>query len=304
MMLNNAQALEGSYLEYRPLTKACQSRIKRSGLKMDKGQKFGMPVVSLARKKRDLEQNFSLVYEIYREKGYISRPRPHKMFFSIYSLLPETTHISVRRNLATISNLTHVPDTKEFGLPMDSIYKRELDLIRSKGRKIAELSALATPCRFRWRNIFLYQIQAVYWYALYRGIDDICIVVNPRHKKFYTSLFPFEELGPVRHYPRVNAPAVGLRGRVYEALDYMMKISDLICSDAPFYKWLYRVEQSLQKSLRGKTPARDHQLVFQPVRLDSGSVHHFLSLEPSILSGLNRVQKKMLENAYPGLSLC
>ncbi len=301
-MFDNTRILGGNPNEYKTRTDY-KTRIIRSGLSIDKDQKFEAPAIRFVECSSELEKNFSLVYRTYMEKGFIPNHKSNEMSFSIYSLLPETTHISVRKNRETISNLTKITDTREFGLPMDDIYKPELNRIRKKGRKIVELSALATPAKFRWRNIFLHQIQAVYWYALYQGVDDICLVVNPRHKKYYTCMFPCEELGPVRHYSRVNAPAVGLRARVYEALDSMMKISSHLSSGIPFYKRLHQAAQNVFKPGHRFGPAPGLQLLLQPNMLNARSVRHFIKLDPKIIEGINAFQKKMLERAYPGLSL-
>ncbi len=50
-----------------------------------------------------------------------------------------------RTYLTVISTLTQIFDSELFGLPMDVLYKGELDTLRGQGRNITELSALAPP---------------------------------------------------------------------------------------------------------------------------------------------------------------
>jgi len=256
-----------------------------------------------AASRSELEQAFSLVYESYRKKGFVPEKKDHGMFFSLYSLLPGTIHVMIRVHQEIVSNLSAVPSSKCFGLPMDAIYKDELDQLRSQGRKVVELSALATSGKHRRQNIFLYQIQALYWYFIYQGVDDICVTVNPRHKDYYMHMFPFEEIGPVRHYDRVNAPAVGLRARVYESLECMIRIGNDLDLDRPFYRYLYelagetsRIKKEICLGSGGM------QLVLMRNGVNSEALRYFLNLDPDILQGLSRAQLDILEKFSPGLS--
>ncbi len=249
----------------------------------------------------ELEKAFSLVYASYQQKGFIPEPKEHGMFFSIYSLLPGTIHVMIRENQKkVISNLSAIPSSGTFGLPMDSIYKSELDRLRSRGRKVVELSALATSKKHRMHNIFLYQIQALYWYFIYNGVDDICVTVNPRHKGYYMRMFPFEELGPVRHYSRVNAPAVGLRARVYESLECMVRMANSLDLDRPFYRYLYELAGEKKTRKEIYLDSGDLQLVLLRNSLNGNALRYFLSLDPDIVKELNWTQIMSLENICPG----
>jgi hypothetical protein len=187
---------------------------------------------------------------------------------------------------------------------MDTIYKPELDEHRAQGKHIVELSALATPAKHRWRNIFLYLVQVMYWYSVYAGVDEICIAVNPRHERFYRSLFPFEDLGPKRHYPRVDALAVGLRASVCTSLEHMTRICQDLEFDTPLSSYFQKFDA--QKPLEpGLDSSQEDtlQLWVLPNRLSSDVVQHFISLDPTILQGLSPKQQDFLLQVYPGLLL-
>ena len=113
--------------------------------------------------------------------------------------------------------LTQVTDTKTHGLPMDRIYCAELNALRRKGRKIAELCALVTSSNLRWKNLFMQMSRIIYQHALCSGIDDFCIMVNPKHVGFYKLIFLFEPLGSEKHYPALGVPAVALRADLNKA---------------------------------------------------------------------------------------
>lgn len=250
----------------------------------------------------ELEKAFNLVYQAYSKKGFVPDQKPHNMLFSIYSLLPGTVHVMVRSSRCILSNLTAIPSSKVFGLPMDAVFKPELDGLRAEGRTLVELSALATREEYRFRDIFLYQIQALYWYFIYHGVDDICITVNPRHKGYYMQMFPFLELGPVRYYPRVNAPAVGLRGNVSDALERMMLVDNSLDLNMPLHHCFYELcGMQEQKKEINLGSGGDMQLLLMYNQLSSEALSYFLDLEPGIVQGLNSDQSSILRSIYPDI---
>ncbi|WP_150112193.1 N-acyl amino acid synthase FeeM domain-containing protein [Desulfonatronovibrio hydrogenovorans] len=276
-------------------------RIKRSGLHNQDLLDLDRPAVKFAETREELEKAFSLVYQIYLQKKFITEPKPHQMLYSIYSLLPDTVHIIAKSYLSVISNLTQIFDTPEFGLPMDVIYRPELDELRNQGRKIVELSALATPREHRWKNIFHYLVQVMYWYSIYKGVDDVCIAVNPRHVRYYKNLFPFKELGPVRHYPRVDAPAVALRAKVAESKDVMIKICQDLEFDTPLYSYFHDVARQSPGEKVARVLPNDFCSSKTKNGLDSNTVAYFLSKDSSLLENVTEAMKEALNSWYPGL---
>lgn len=276
-------------------------RIKYSGLKRFDLEDLEKPAIKFAETKEELEQAFALVYQVYWEKKYITEPKEHKLYFSIYSLLPETVHIIAKKYLTVISTLTEIFDTEEFGLPMDIIFKDELDSLRNQNRKIVELSALATPREYRWKNIFLYQVQVMFWYSLYKGVDDICIAINPRHVRYYMNLFPFEKLGEEKMYPRVNAPAIALRGKVEDSIEDMIEIFNALDMETPLDYYFYIMTGT--KPIKPSSIFRyDLEKVKpRPKRIDADTVAYFLEKEPSIKDKLTPIQREKLIKAYKGL---
>lgn len=278
-------------------------RIKRSGLHKSRLHNLDKPAIKFAQTRQELEQSFALVYRVYQKKGFIVGYKKHPLLYNIYSLLPQTAHIIAKSNQRVISNLTEIRDSREFGLPMDVIYKPELDSLRAQNRNIVELSALATPTEHRWQNIFLYLVQVMYWHSIYSGVDDVCIAVNPRQKSYYMHMFPFEEFGPLRHHPRVNAPAVGLRGRVYKSLDRMMRICNALEFDTPLYRYFYEIIAGQHKEEAPVNQASNFQLCIRRNFLPENAVAYFMRLDPTVVQDLSPRQKDVLQQVYPDLSL-
>jgi hypothetical protein len=104
---------------------------------------------------------------------------------------------------------------------MDALYNKELDALRSKGRKVVELGGLATESNKRWRNLVIFLCKAMFHYAAFTNVNDLCIMVNPKHVRFYNMIFLFEPFGEEKFYKAVGAPAVALRvnfDRIAESL--------------------------------------------------------------------------------------
>ena len=195
-------------------------RIRR--LKLSKVLEFdckglNSPCVKWAESHDELKQSFTLVHREYLKLGYIKQPDPSGMHFGIHNLLPETATLVVKSESKVVATLTQVTDTKTHGLPMDRIYCAELNALRRKGRKIAELCALVTSSNLRWKNLFMQMSRIIYQHALCSGIDDFCIMVNPKHVGFYKLIFLFEPLGSEKHYPALGVPAVALRADLNKA---------------------------------------------------------------------------------------
>jgi len=125
------------------------------------------------------------------------------------------------------------------GLVVDELYKAEVDELRAKGRKIAELTKLAVDESSASKSVLaaLFHIAFIYAFHIHKYTDFV-IEVNPRHALFYKRMLGFNLLGSERMCPRVGAPAVLL----HLDLDYIgQKISELggVLPPPPGEKSLY-----------------------------------------------------------------
>ncbi len=105
------------------------------------------------------------------------------------------------------------------GLPMDALFKSELDTFRKKDEHLAEVVQLAideeilAQSGMLKKNIerlrFLTSLfQAVLRSAHRAHISTLCIMVNPKHDTFYEHI-GFRTIGEEKSYPPLqNAPAV------------------------------------------------------------------------------------------------
>lgn len=214
-------------------------RMRRSKVLQFDCKGLKSPRIEWAETTEELEQAFTLVHDEYLKLGYIGAPDPSGMYFGIHNLLPQTVTLTVKSDSKVVATLTQVSDTREYGLPMDKIYRTELNELRRHGRKLAELCALVTSSKLRWKNLYMQMCRIIYNHALCSGVDDFCIMVNPKHVEFYESIFLFEKLGPEKLYPNLGVPAVALRCDLNSGKERLMEKYDTLDRDCNLYSFLH-----------------------------------------------------------------
>lgn len=108
----------------------------------------------------------------------------------------------------------------ERGLSADEAYKKELDDLRAKNRKISEITKYAIEDGFGSMQIQASIIHITYIFARYvHSCTDFVIEVNPRHIRFYKEYLGFHILGQEKYCKRVNAHSQ----LMHIELDYMAK---------------------------------------------------------------------------------
>ena len=102
-------------------------------------------------------------------------------------------------------------------LPMDQLYKTEVDILRNKKYKVAEVVQFAVDQNISKKYLSFSEASLsatplfgiVLACAKEKEVDYLCISVNPKHINFY-SLVGFQIIGDEKHYASVNAPAVAM----------------------------------------------------------------------------------------------
>jgi hypothetical protein len=271
-------------------------RIKRSALLTAKLGDIDRPAIKIAETREELLQAFGLVYAEYFRCGYITQECPSRLSFNVYNYLPQTCVFIFKSYLDVVSTLTQIFDSPLFGLPMDSLYKGELDVLRARNRQVVELSALSTPKESRWRNLMVFLCRAMFHYARYSGVNDLCIMVNPKHVNFYKTIFLFDDFGPERFYPRVGAPAVALRLNLDHVEEKLRETYRALDFDCDLFSFFYRMNQI------GAEPQSERTGVRRAIPLDDETVLHLHGQHPEILSALAPAQRNFLCAIYPCLA--
>lgn len=167
----------------------------------------------IAQTREDLESAYRLVHDSYVHEGYMDR-HPSGLRLCIQNALPQATTFLVKRNAVPIATATLFPDSL-LGLPMDTLYSKELSSLRDAGRFIGEVGLLAVSLDVREPNptLPLYIHKAIYRYALeYLNIDDTVLAINPKHQLYYRHVMLCEQIGEERTYETVKGnPAIALQ---------------------------------------------------------------------------------------------
>lgn len=163
-----------------------------------------------------------LVQDVYIQEGYVN-PAESACRYRILQnhFLEETAVFIGKKNKEIVFTVSLFPDSTH-GLPMDRIYKKDLEHLRAQGRRIGEVGCLATHPEFRdgSQNILMHGNKIMLKYAMeYLHLDDLVITVHPKHALIYKEVLMFEEIGQgeIKAYPKVNNnPAIALRLNLHD----------------------------------------------------------------------------------------
>lgn len=159
-----------------------------------------------------LDQAFRLVHDQYVWRGYMTSD-PSGRRISLHNMLP-TTRVFVAVAQGRVIGTVSVVGDSVLGLPMDEIYRPELQELRTRGRRLAEVSSLAMDPLHRSHGVAvlmrLMRMLVLYCTEI-AHVTDVCIAVNPRHVDFYRKVLHFKPIGGLKPFAKVNgAPAVAL----------------------------------------------------------------------------------------------
>jgi GNAT superfamily N-acetyltransferase len=173
---------------------------------------------SIARERETFEEAFHLVYQAYTEVG-LQAENEARIRFTKYHVVP-TTKVFVavfrpeltkpdfeRQNVnadkRVVGTLTLVLDSS-LGMPVEQVCAPEIQDMRDRGSRMAEVIALAIDPQFRRHNVMMYLYKIMFEYARLRGVTDICCAVTRRHIEFYRDILLFRPLGQLLPYDAGN----------------------------------------------------------------------------------------------------
>ena len=166
----------------------------------------------VARSIEDVIDAWGLVYIAYRRIGLID-PNPYELHTTPQAVGPQTAVMIARLGPVATGTLSAILDNPG-GLPLDSVYARELNDLRSQDRKLMELGLFADRREDLARSFgaILEMMRLATYYGRHSGATDAVIGVHPRHARFYKRYLSFDVAGPETTYSTVNdRPVVLLR---------------------------------------------------------------------------------------------
>jgi hypothetical protein len=167
--------------------------------------------MSIARSHSDLEDAFGLVYRSYVRAG-LDSPNPTGLRLTKFHFLPTTDVILARNAGVPIATASLFVDG-DLGLPAESMYGAEIQQLKDRGMRLAEVGSLAdrreSPARFI--QMFRVLSTLISQAAQQRGCNGLIAATHPRHARFYIKQIGFEPFGEIRACPYAQGnPAVAM----------------------------------------------------------------------------------------------
>ncbi|QEG42525.1 N-acyl amino acid synthase FeeM domain-containing protein [Roseimaritima ulvae] len=167
--------------------------------------------LSVARSPEELEDSFRMVYDSYINAG-LEQPNESEMRLTPYHLLPTTEVVLAKYQACPIATASVILDG-DIGLPAESIYAKEIEQLRQRGFRMAEVGCLAdrreSPVRFI--KMFRRLTKLIAQVAAFQGCTALIAATHPKHARFYIRQLGFEQFGDLRACPYAQGnPAVAL----------------------------------------------------------------------------------------------
>jgi len=196
-----------------PLPEASLYRERSSDQRL-KSPKRAVPDldVRVASSLKEVIECWKLVYESYQRIDIVD-DNPTGVHTHPHAIRPSTSVVVGRLDKTPVSTLTIMHDCPRYGLPLDRVFNRQLNLLRRLGRPIVEVGLFADRHEVAGRALasIMEMMRFVYWNACFHGADVLC-GVHPHHAGFYIKTFGFDLIGPVLPYAAVRGkPVVLLR---------------------------------------------------------------------------------------------
>ena len=169
----------------------------------------------LARTAEDVLTALKLVHEVYSQEGYTNDDHKGNSYRVLQNHLTDKALVfQGKKGSKTVFSVSIFIDST-FGLPMDTIFKEELNKLRCENRRLVEVGCLATlpTVRNRSQLIPMHGNKLVFSYARDKlGMDDLVVTVHPKHQAIYEDILQFKQLGKEKPYGLVNGnPAIAMR---------------------------------------------------------------------------------------------
>lgn len=161
--------------------------------------------VKIAATRPEWHEAFQLVADNYQARGY-DGPDAADYRFTAYHALPDTVTFVATVQGRVVLTMALVPDNTLLGLPLESIYRAEVQQLRQAGHRLGEVTSLAAAelSLREFTKVFVALIRLMKQYHRAAGGDTWVIAVNPRHSGYYTRLLGYTPLGPRRSYAAVR----------------------------------------------------------------------------------------------------
>ncbi len=146
----------------------------------------------LATEKKDLEQVYRLLHDVYVEMGFMET-HASKMRLNVYNMLPHTSTVIAKINGEIVGTVSVIRENP-LGLPLDESV--DTGFYRKPGWQIAEVTSLAVTREWRGQGQILFPLlKFVYEYAAkFLKVDVFQIATALDKEDFFRALLFFEPI--------------------------------------------------------------------------------------------------------------
>ena len=147
---------------------------------------------------------FALVQQVYQHHGY-TQPTQCNMRYTAFQLLSGSKTFVAHHNGTLVATGSMVKETGS-GLPSSQVFHEELDVLIRQGRVLAEGTLFASAPNLNSTGVRATQelIRHGFWWCVAEDVDDFCIVVNPKHVRFWERKLGYELLSEEKTCPHVE----------------------------------------------------------------------------------------------------
>lgn len=146
----------------------------------------------------DLQSAFRLVHDTFVEAGYVLR-HPSGIRVRAYEAVVETATFVAKSDQQVVGVQSIVLDSPDLGVPSDQSFRKEIDVLREGGKKIAEATNEAICPSYRKSAVPTELMRSCFAHAVANGCNELLTTVSPGHAKFY-ELLGFRVVSEVRSY--------------------------------------------------------------------------------------------------------
>lgn len=170
--------------------------------------------IDIAMDLKTRKEAYQLMYDLYRNPAInYAEENVSKMWYSIFNAQAQTITL-IAKDTSTkkvVATLTIVFDS-ELGLPMEENYSLQLNELRNKNRKCAEIISLGFEKEAAGSSdllIGLFKYAYVISSSIYSATDFL-IMVKPKHSLFYEKKLFFSKIGEEINCKKINDKPVVL----------------------------------------------------------------------------------------------
>jgi hypothetical protein len=225
-----------------------------------------MITYTIASTLEEVLQSWGLVYHTYLSEGLINE-NPFQIHTNPYAISPNTIVVMELQDDKLVGTLSAYGDS-EIGLPLDSVYKKELDLMRLQRKRILEIGLYATSQPNNSIKTIAQHVKFPFYFAHYNHYSDLIIGVHPHHARFYTHVFGFKEIGEVKTYPCVQDHLVVLLSIDVDSIFTSPLRGIHYCIETPAVPELF-----------------EHRYQFDPKEIEKSPIGKYLAKQPIGLYG-------------------